>query len=198
MKTKLTFLLAFTFLFLFSGSSVVFGDDHQDGVSAFWRADYKTAFEKLMPSASRGNEHAQGLIGFMYANGRGVTQNYARAFKWYKLSAEQGNAGSQSFLGQMYSNGWGVPQDYDEAAKWYWRSARQGQASGQIQLGMMYAHGQGVNPNYVEALKWYIIAGVYDLGLWKEHIDSIKEQLSPAQIAEAKKLAREWMKEHGK
>jgi len=32
MKTKpLTFLLALTFLFLFSGSSVVFGDDFTDG-----------------------------------------------------------------------------------------------------------------------------------------------------------------------
>jgi len=30
-ETKLTFLLALTFLFLFSGSSVVFGDDFTDG-----------------------------------------------------------------------------------------------------------------------------------------------------------------------
>ena len=36
MKTKsLTFLLALTFLFLFSGSSVVFGGDLQDGVDAY-------------------------------------------------------------------------------------------------------------------------------------------------------------------
>ena len=36
MKTKpLTFLLALTFLFLFSGSSVMFADDLQDGVDAF-------------------------------------------------------------------------------------------------------------------------------------------------------------------
>ena len=94
MNKKLTFLLSLTFLFLFGGYSAVVADDYQDGVSAFWGADYKTALEKLMPSAKRCNEQAQGLIGFMYANGRGVTQNYARAFKWYKLSADQGNAGS--------------------------------------------------------------------------------------------------------
>ena len=36
MKTKpLTFLLALTFMFLFSGSSVVFGDDFQDGLDAY-------------------------------------------------------------------------------------------------------------------------------------------------------------------
>ena len=32
MKPKLTFLLALTFLFLFSGSSVVFSDDSHDAV----------------------------------------------------------------------------------------------------------------------------------------------------------------------
>jgi len=39
MNKKLTFLLALTFLFLFS--SVVFGDDYQDGVDAYKRKDYK-------------------------------------------------------------------------------------------------------------------------------------------------------------
>ena len=42
MKTKpLTFLLALTFLFLFSGS--VYGDDLQGGWSAYERKDYETA-----------------------------------------------------------------------------------------------------------------------------------------------------------
>ena len=42
MKTKsLTFLLALTFLFLFSGSA--FGDDLQDGLDAHKRKDYKEA-----------------------------------------------------------------------------------------------------------------------------------------------------------
>ena len=40
MKTKpLTFLLALTFLFLFSGSSVVIADDLQDGLDAYERKD---------------------------------------------------------------------------------------------------------------------------------------------------------------
>jgi len=44
MKTKLTFLLTLTFLFLFSCSSFVFGGDNQDfqdGVDAYKRKDYK-------------------------------------------------------------------------------------------------------------------------------------------------------------
>ena len=44
MKTKqLTFLLALTFLFLFSGSSVVFADDFKDGWDAY---DRKTTKQK--------------------------------------------------------------------------------------------------------------------------------------------------------
>ena len=54
MKTKpLTFLLALTLLFLFSGS--VFGDDLQDGRDAYKRKDYATAYKLLAPLA----EHAK-------------------------------------------------------------------------------------------------------------------------------------------
>ena len=40
MKKKLTFLLALTFLFLFSGCSVEFADDFQKGQDAHIREDY--------------------------------------------------------------------------------------------------------------------------------------------------------------
>ena len=46
MKTKpITFLLALTFLFLFSGS--VYGDDFQDGLDAYQKQDYKNAVKNL-------------------------------------------------------------------------------------------------------------------------------------------------------
>ena len=41
MKPKLTSLLALTFLFLFSGSSIVIADDLQDGLDAYDRGDFK-------------------------------------------------------------------------------------------------------------------------------------------------------------
>jgi hypothetical protein len=61
MKTKLTFLLSLTFLFLFSGS--VYGDDLQDGVDAFERKDYKEAVRLWKPLAEQGNE-TESLINF--------------------------------------------------------------------------------------------------------------------------------------
>jgi TPR repeat protein len=55
----------------------------------------------------------------MYANGEGVTRDYAEAVKWYRKAANQGYARAQSNLGTMYSNGHGVPQDYLLAYMWF-------------------------------------------------------------------------------
>ena len=60
MKTKpITFLLALTFLFLISGSSIVFGDDYQDGVDTYERNDYKEALRLFRLLAEQGDAEAQ-------------------------------------------------------------------------------------------------------------------------------------------
>ena len=96
MKSKLTYLLALTFLFLFSGS--VFADDFQDGMDAYERKDYKTAYKLILPLAEQGNAFAQFNLGLMYHEGQGVPQDYKEAIKYFRLSAEQGNADAQMVL----------------------------------------------------------------------------------------------------
>jgi TPR repeat protein len=64
----------------------------------------------------------------MYANGEGLSQDYAEALKWYRLAATQGDARSQSNLGIMYANGQGVPRDLSEALNWFRLAAAQGDA----------------------------------------------------------------------
>ena len=120
MNTKLTFLL------LFSGS--VFADDFDDGVDAFKRKDYETAYKLWLPFAEQGFASVQSNLGAMHEEGKGVPQDYKEAIKWYRLSAEQGDASAQFNLGVMYGKGQGVPQDYKEAVKWYRLSAEQGYA----------------------------------------------------------------------
>ena len=68
--------------------------------------------------AEQGDAIAQFDLGFWYANGYGVQQDYAEAVKWYRKSAGQGYAIAQIMLGDMYAVGRDVPQDYAEAAKW--------------------------------------------------------------------------------
>ena len=68
MKTKkLTFLLALTFLFLFSGSSVVFCDDLKDAEDALKREDYETAYKLWLPLAEQGNAKAQFIVATRHA-----------------------------------------------------------------------------------------------------------------------------------
>ena len=100
MKTKLTFLLSLTFLFLFSGS--VYGDDFQDGLDAYKNNDYKKAYKLLLPLAEQGHSNAQFNLGVMYDEGKGVPQDYKEALKWFTKAAEQGNAQAQHNLGVMY------------------------------------------------------------------------------------------------
>ena len=108
MKTKpLTFLLALAFLFLFSGSSVVFGNDLQDGLGAYDRGDYKEAVKWYRLAAEQGDAKAQYYLGAMYDKGQGVPQDHKEAVKWHRLSAEQGFAKGQYYLGVMYGNGRG-------------------------------------------------------------------------------------------
>ena len=91
MKTKsLTFLLSLTFLFLFSGSSVVFADDFQDGLDAYNRKDYKTAYKLFLPLAEQGYAPAQFNLGVMYLRGLGVLQDYMSAHMWFNLSGSNG------------------------------------------------------------------------------------------------------------
>ena len=116
MKTPLTFLLALTFLFLFSGS--VYGSDLEDGRDAYDKKDYKTAYKLWLPLAEQGDAESQFNLGAMYATGRGVPQDYKKAVKWVRLSAEQGVAKAQTNLGYMYENGQGVPQDSVSAHMW--------------------------------------------------------------------------------
>jgi uncharacterized protein len=191
MKTKqLTFLLALTFLFLFSGS--VYGDDWEDGFDAYNRKDYKTAYKFWLPLAEQGNAWAQPLLGWMYSKGKGVPQDYKEAVKWYRLSAEQGNAAGQYNLGFVYEKGQGVPQDYKEAVRLYRLSAEQGVADAQINLGLMYEKGQGVPQDYVSAHMWWNLAGTNGNKMAVRNRNSIEKKMTPQQIEKAQDMARNW------
>ena len=99
MKTKpLTFLLALTFLLLFSGSSVVLGDDLQDGEDAAKRGDYKTAHRLWLPLAKQGNANALCNLGLMHIEGNGVPESLERAAHWINLAHRQGSERAAEML----------------------------------------------------------------------------------------------------
>jgi TPR repeat protein len=117
MRSPAMILFAATVLGL-SATTMAHGDPLAASRAAYARADYSAAARLLRPLAERGNPHAQAMLGFMYANGRGVPQAYDVAAYWYRLSAEQGNSLAQYLLGLMYDKGHGVPLDEVAAYKW--------------------------------------------------------------------------------
>ena len=92
----------------------------------------------------------------------------------------------------MYSHGRGVPQDDQEAVKWYRRAAEQGEDSAQYNLASMYVSGNGVPQDYVFAHMWANLAASQGGEGAGEKRDAIAKFMTPQQIAEAQRLAREW------
>jgi uncharacterized protein len=66
---------------------------------AYARGDYATTLRLVRPLADRGDADAQYRLGFMYAHGEGVTQDYVFAVIWYRKAAEQGYGDAQYVLG---------------------------------------------------------------------------------------------------
>jgi len=117
-----------------------------------------------------------------------------------KNRAAQGNASAQATLGFMYDKGQGVPQAYAEALKWFRFAAAQGNADAQFNLGVMHDKGDGGPQDYVQAHKWFnLAAAIYtekeDRDRAVQARDRAAARMTPAQVAEAQKLAREWKKQ---
>ena len=121
-----------------------------------------------------------------------MPQNCVEAVRWYHLAADQGYAAAQSNLGAMYDRGEGVPQNYRQALKWYRKAADQGNAIAQYNIGAMYASGHGVPQDYVTAHMWFDLSAAQDDDDAAKNRDVIAQRMTPAQIAAAQKLTREW------
>ena len=103
---------------------------------------------------------------------------------------------------QQGAAGLGVPLDYTEAAKWVRLAAEQGHAGAQNNLGFMYDHGQGVARDQVKGLMWYSLAAARfppgeDRDTAVRNREIVERKMTPEQITEAERLAREWKPKWG-
>jgi TPR repeat protein len=147
-------------------------------------------FDFGAPFADEGDVDAQHNLGLMYEQGHGVTQDHAVAVSWFRKAADQGFAAAQLSLGVLYENGLGVPQDFTTAVSWYRKAADQGNAAAQLNLGIMYDNGWGVAQNI--AHMWFSLAAAMGDRDAARNRDIDAAKLTPAQFAEAQRLAREW------
>ena len=82
--------------------------------------------------------------------------------------------------------------DVDSLAQ-FEREAKGGRAEALYNLGLAYSTGQGVEVDYIAAHKWFNLAAMKGSELAKSWRAQISAEMNTGQIAEAQKLAREWL-----
>ena len=103
---------------LLLAANIAWAGPFEDALSSYERKDYVGAEKGFRLAAVQGNADAQAMLGAMYAEGQGVSQDDAEAVKWFRLAAAQGYVSSQFNLGVMYAKGQGVLQDYVRSHMW--------------------------------------------------------------------------------
>ncbi len=111
--------------------------------------------------------------------------------------ALKGDTEAQYDLGKNYETGRiGLKKDLVQAEHWYHMAADQGDPFAQAGLAILYQFGKGVKVDLVEACMWYTLASNGSKGGDHESIadmlDDVTKLMTPDQIAEARKRAREW------
>ena len=209
------------FLLLILISAPMYADDLQDGINAYKQHDSETAIQKLLPLAEEGVSVAQYYIGKLLESSKwlmmsaehgyapaqfelGYRYKYSdckKAIKWMQMAIDQNYPHAMEELGFWYWRGYEgdcVTQNFTEAARLSKRGAELGHPPAQILFGRLYYEGEGVPQDYVIAHMWFILGAISgnDAAIyWREKSRKI---MTGSQIAEAQKLAREWMDEHGK
>ena len=72
------------------------------------------------------------------------------------------------------------------------KAADQGDAVAEFLLGNQYANGRGVPQDYVRAHMWFSLAAARGQQIAVKTLEMAERKMTPAQITEAQKLARDW------
>jgi TPR repeat protein len=116
-------------------------------------------------------------------------------------AAQRGDARAQCNLGILYDNGlddngYLVEADRPQAVKWLSAAAGQGLPRAQLKLAEIYANAPDISGSHTTACGWFLLATTGLCGIHLHQAQSgyarIAAQLTPAQIAEAKRFAGDW------
>ena len=116
-------------------------------------------------------------------------------------AAEGGDANSQYNLGILYGsglddNGYAVEVDRPQTVRWLLAAAEQGLPRAQVKLAEVYAEGPDISGSHATACGWFLLAAMGLRGIHLHRAQSgyerIASHLTPAQIAKARRFARDW------
>ena len=186
-------------------SQYILGISYERGLGVPWDQTESVRWYRL--AADQGHAGAQVSLGVRYGTGDGVPKDDAEVVRWFRLAADQGDADAQHALGIMYSDGLGgLQQDSAKAHRLYQLAAEQGHFRAMILLGDQYWMGEGVPQDLVQAHMWLSLAEFHESNQSVETPAALAPEMSvsqavalmmtPAQIAEAQRFAREWVAAH--
>ena len=97
-------------------------------------------------------------------------------------------------------HGEGVPESDELAARWYRKAADHFRDAGgvweaRVRLAYMYRDGH-LKPDYVEAYMWFAVVGSSVDPPTDEDMKWAARHMTKAQIAQAQRMARDWVKRH--
>jgi uncharacterized protein len=174
-----------------------------DGLAAYYRGDYTTAYREFAPAAAGGDPLAQYNLARMYLAGEGVSRDNAEGLRWLRKAAMAGVSLAQYQLGARHEWGVDMAQDYGEAARWYRMAADRGLPVAQFRLGLLYMNGLGLTRDVVAAHLWLNLAasrlppGEPRIAVAKLR-DSLAANMTANQVAEAQMAARNWAPTEGR
>ena len=92
--------------------------------------DFAEAAKWYRKAAEQGDPMALGMLGWLYATGRGVDKDLKTAVEWFRKGAAQGNAEALFGMGFSVKEGWLEPyhedKDWKTVVDWYVKAADSG------------------------------------------------------------------------
>ncbi len=154
-------------------------------------------------AAEWGDERAVSALALHYGMEDDTPEGQVQAIFWNRKAAAQGDLFAQISLADDYETGRGVTADETQAVAWYLKAAQQGYRDAQRKVGTAYALGKGVPRDDVQAYMWLQIAMSSARPDDENHdtealaLKSVAARLSPAALAQAKRLASAWKADSG-
>jgi len=141
------------FLGLAFSSALLMAGDISSGLNLLNSGENQKAFKEFQKLAKSGDVDAATMLGEMYLDGIGVSQDNKKAYYWIQKAANEGDKEAEYLLGFMYENGIEVKEDLAQAVIWYEKAANQGDIMAMYNLAFIYKNGaKGVKKDLQKAV----------------------------------------------
>lgn len=151
------------------------------GIEGF-DTDYSIAYKYASTEALSGNHRAMCMLGLIYRDGKGVTEDVEKSIIYFQKAIENGNRHALWHLGKLYLTGTKVEKDVDKGLDYIFKAAEAGLTKAQIMLADLYKKGKFVQQNNEKYIEWLEKAAEndeYDIPIYKYALEIYTGKLIP-------------------